>query len=108
MADNTRIYKASHAAKAGIELTESSVAVAGDSRHFVVVDDRGTTIKGPISIVADAMGRRRGGLFTELNDFMHLIPSTMVTPIAAQIPMPPIQGLVGIARDVAFFLSLLV
>jgi hypothetical protein len=108
MADTTRVYKSSQSAKAGIELTEETVAVAGDSRHFIVVDGRGTTIKGPISLITDAMGTRRGGLFVGLNDFMHMIPSTLVTPIPAQVPIPPIQGLVGIAKDVAFFLAMLV
>jgi hypothetical protein len=108
MADTTRVYKATQSSKAGIELTESATAVVGDSRHFVVVDNRGTTIKGPISLISDAMGIRKGGLFVGLNDFMHMIPSTLVTPVPAQIPMPPIQGLVGIAKDVAFFVALLV
>ncbi len=106
--DTTRVYKASQEGKASIEIGEAHVAVAGDSRHFVVVDDRGTTIKGPLSFVTDAMGTRRGGLFTGISDFLHMIPSTLISPIPNQIPMPPIQGLIGIQRDVAFFISLLI
>jgi hypothetical protein len=106
--DTTRVYKASTAGKASVEIGEASVAVAGDSRHFIVVDDRGTSIKGPISIISDAMGTRRGGLFVGINDFLHMIPSTLVSPIPNQIPVPPIQGMTAITKDVAFFLAMLV
>ena len=108
MADTTRVIKASRDSKAGIKITEGSTIIAGDDRHLIGVDNRGITIKGPTSIVADAMNRRVGGLFVGLNDFMHCIPSTMFTPIPQQIPFPPAAGLVSIARDVAFFMAMLV
>jgi hypothetical protein len=110
MAENetTKVFAASSNAKAGIELSEDSAALVGDSRHFVIADDRGTTIKGPVSIVADAMSIRRGGLFVGLNDFLHMIPSTIISPIPNQIPMPPMHGIINLQKDLTFFLACLI
>jgi len=108
MSETTRVFKASRDSKAGLKLTEGSAILAGDDRHLIGVDNRGITLKGPISIVADAMNIRRGGLFVGLNDFLNCIPSTMFTPIPQNIPMPPISGLVNIGKDVAYFVAHLV
>jgi len=108
MADTTRIIRASKIAKAGIKITEQSISIVGDERNLINVDDRGITLKGPISIVADGANIRRGGLFVGLPDFLQMIPSTMFTPLPQQVPFPPIAGLVNIGKDVAFFASLLV
>lgn len=109
MADNprTKVYKASGESKASVEINEESIVLAGNKDNLVVADQAGITIKGPISFVTDAMGIRRGGLFVGINDFMHMIPSTLISPIPNQIPFPPIHGLVNLQKDLAFFLSLL-
>lgn len=103
-----RIFRASKTSKAGLMLDETSASLIGDQRHFVVADEKGVTIKGPISLISDAMGIRRAGLFVGLNDFLAMIPSTIVTPIPQQIPFPPTFALVGLAKDVAFFTALLI
>ena len=97
--ENTRVIKANQGAKPGIEVSESVVIIAGDSRHFIAVDERGVTIKGPVSFVTDAMGVRRGGLFVGINDFLHMIPSTIITPIPQNIPIPPVAGVANLAKD---------
>lgn len=107
-APRTRVIRTSQGSKASVLVTDDSVSIIGDSRHFVTCDERGTTIKGPISMVSDAMGRRVGGLFVGVNDFTNIIPSTVVTPIPQLMPFPPVFMLNNIARDIAFFLSLLV
>lgn len=104
----TRVWKASRTATAGIILNEDSTLIIGSEDNLLAVDDSGITIAGPISLVAEAHNIRRGGLFVGLNDFTDMIPSTIVTPLPKQIPLPPIQGLVGIGKDVAFFTALLV
>jgi hypothetical protein len=103
-----RVFRSSKTSKAAVMLDENSVSIIGDKRNFIVADDRGITIKGPISLVADSMNIRRGGLFVGMNDFLKMIPSTMVTPIPSQIPFPPVNGLTSLARDVAFFMALLI
>jgi hypothetical protein len=109
MASTTsKVFRASKTARASLFLDESSAVLVGDDRHFVVADDRGVTIKGPISFVTDSMSVRRGALFVGLNDFLEMIPSTIITPIPKQIPFPPVFMLMNIAKDVAFFTAMLV
>lgn len=103
-----RVIRTSQGSKASVLVQDNSVSVIGDSRHLIVVDDRGVTIKGPLSIVSDAMGRRSGGLFVEISDFQQMIPQTIVTPFPSKMPFPPIAGLINMVQDVAFFLALLV
>lgn len=103
----SRVWKASRTAAAGMVINEDSVLMIGNKDNLIAVDNRGTTIAGPISLATDARNIRRGGLFVGLNDFTDMIPSTIITPLPKQIPLPPIQGLIGIAEDVAFFMSLL-
>jgi len=43
-----------------------------------------------------------------MNDFVQLIPQTVVTPIPNQIPFPPLGFATSIARDLPFFLAMLV
>jgi len=104
----TRVFRVSPASKASILLENDKVSIIGDSRHFMVADERGITLKGPLSIVADSMNIRRGGLFVGINDFLEMIPSTIVTPIPQKIPYPPVFMAANIAMDVAFFMALLV
>jgi hypothetical protein len=104
----TKVWKATRTAPAGIVLNEKSTIIIGTKDNLIGVDERGTTISGPISFATDARNIRRGGLFVGMNDFTDMIPSTVVTPLPKQIPLPPIHGVVGIARDVAFFAALLV
>lgn len=102
-----RVIKASKDADASLVLSEKSAKLVGNSKNFIAVDDRGITLRGPISIVADGTGVRRGGLFIQMPDMIRMIPSTIVTPLPSQIPVPPIHGLINIKSDCAFFLSLL-
>lgn len=107
MAGPAKVFRVSKSASASLWLQENSAALVGDDRHYVVADGSGVTIKGPISFVSDSTGIRRGGLWVGLNDFVEMIPSTMVTPIPSRIPFPPIFALVGLTATVAFFTALL-
>jgi len=103
-----KIFRSSRQSEAGLMLTEKSASLLGSQGNFVVCDERGVTIKGPISLVAQSSDIRTGGLFVGLNDFLEMIPSTLVTPIPKKIPFPPVFALSGIQTDVAFFMSLLI
>jgi len=104
----TKVIRTDEETDTAIKISGGSVVIAGNKKNVIVADDRGITLRGPISLGADSSNIRRGGLFVGMNDFIQLIPSTQWTPIPQQIVMPPVAGLVGIARDVAFFASLLV
>ena len=89
-------------------MEDKAVSIVGDSRHFITVDDRGITFKGPISHISDSLGRRTAGLFTGINDFLEMIPQTIVTPVPSKIPNPPMYATVNMTQDVAFFMAMLV
>ena len=105
---NSRVIRTNSKAKSSLYVQDNSIALIGDSRHFVVCDDRGVTIKGPVSFISDSMGRRTAGLFVGINDFFEMIPQTIVTPIPSKIPFPPLFAITGMASSVAFFTALLV
>lgn len=104
----TKIWKATRTSPAGMAVSETAAMMIGSEDVAIVADNRGITLAGPISIVADARNIRRGGLFVGLNDFFHMIPSSIVTPVPQQVPMPPTHGLINLKKDMAYFMSLLV
>lgn len=108
MAGRARVIRTSPTSKASLYLQDNAASLIGDSRHFLTCDNRGVTIKGPISFVSDSMGRRTAGLFVGINDFLEMIPQTLVTPIPSKIPFPPLFAVVNIAKDLAYFMALLV
>lgn len=110
MADDTtaRGWKAARDAQAGVFIDKNRSILAGNSQNFVVADQNGITIKGPVSFVSMSNEVRFGGLFVGQQDFNQMIPSTIVTPQVMRQPVPPINGIVNIVEDVAFFAALLV
>lgn len=104
----TRVIRTAKTSPASIMVDDNAVHIIGDIRHFITVDERGITIKGPVSFVSDSAGRRTGGLFVGINDFCEMIPQTIVTPVPSKVPFPPIFAVGNIAKDLAFFMALLV
>jgi len=104
----TKVWKSTKNSPSAMEIGEESAKLVGSEDNLIVADGRGITIMGPLSLVTDAHNIRRGGLFVGMNDFTDMIPSTIVTPLPKQIPLPPVHGVLGIAQDVAFFQAFLV
>lgn len=102
-----KIWKASRQAQAEMVVSEDSALVSGDANHYIKVNQRGTTIYGAVSIVAGTESIKTGGVFGQLPNTAKMIPSTMVSPVPDQIPMPPIGIANDIAKDVAYFLAIL-
>lgn len=102
-----RIFRASNSAESGLIVTEHLTSMVGDKRHSIIVDNRGVTLKGPLSLMTTSENIRRAGFWIGGNDFLRMIPSTLVTPQPMNWPMPPIHGLVALSKDLAFFASLL-
>jgi hypothetical protein len=103
-----RVMKATDKAKAGLEVSETTMKMMGDKNNFIAVDDKGIYIKGKVSFINDGTNIRRGGLFVQMPDFTRMIPSTIVTLNPVQIPVPPISGISDIQKDLAFFLALMI
>lgn len=109
MADpKTRVFRTSNTSKAALVLQDDQVRIVGSDKHFIVADEKGISIKGPVSFISDSMSRRTLGVFVGINDFLEQIPQTIVTPIPSKIPFPPVFITKSIVRDLAFFMALLV
>lgn len=107
MAEKAKIWKASLNAPAQFAITQNSAFMVGAENRFIKVNENGTTIYGPVSIVAGTESIKTGGMFTSLPNLVKMIPSTFVSPLPDQIPMPPINVAFDLAEDVAFFSMLL-
>lgn len=94
---------------AAIQITEEEVVMRGSKSNFVAVDKNSVYLMGK-SVVLGTTGEnvRQGGLFVNMNDFVRMIPSTMVTPIPPQIPTPPLSMMTGIMKDLPFFIAMVV
>jgi hypothetical protein len=107
-ATKTKVIRTSSASVASVMLEDTSVSIIGDKRNFITCNADGIIIRGPVSFVSEGERRRYGGLFTDMNDFVAMIPSTIVTPIPQKLPMPPIFPIISLAKDVTFFMALLI
>lgn len=101
--ENSKVWRSSKDAPSGMQVTDEFAAVIGDKQHFLLSNRQGTVIHGPFSVVADARNRRLGGLWTNIDDFLHMFPSTIVSPIPQQIPNPILGVLFRLQQDTAFF-----
>jgi hypothetical protein len=102
-----RIFRATNESPAALSVEENAAYLIGNKSNFIVADDRGVTVSGPVSFVSDSMHRRSSGLFVGMTDFLQMIPSTIVTPIPHRLLMPPLHMLQYIQRDLAFFMAAL-
>ena len=98
-----KIWKANLNAPAQFAITNSAAFIVGAENRFIKVNENGTTIYGPVSIVAGTESIKTGGMLSSLPNLIKMIPSTTYTPIPDQIPMPPVNVFFDLAADVAFF-----
>jgi len=103
-----RVFRVNKDSKSSIHLEDNSVAIVGTDKNYVVCNEMGTVIKGPVSLISGSQQRRSGALFVGLNDFFEMIPQSMFTPIPSKVPAPPVFAIQNIVKDLSFFMSLLV
>jgi len=111
MTDNKKdyqIWKVDRNSTAGIVITPSAVAIVGSQDNFVSVDATGTTIAGE-SIHKQTLGEneRQAGIFTHINDFSQMIPTTLVTPAPQLVPYPPLAMLTTVLDSLPVFIAAL-
>lgn len=107
MANEVKVWKISRTSPAQFIVSDKEAFMMGDENHFIKVNQRGTTVKGPVAFVCGTESIRTGGIFAQLPNMVKMIPSTFVSPIPDQIPVPPIHIAVDMANDTAFFMALL-
>ena len=106
---NIKIWKATNKSNAGMMVTERAAFLIGTSKNFVVASDKGVGIAGKsISFMTTSENIRQGGLWIQMNDFAKMIPSTLISPLPYQIPFPPAGLITSVAKDLPFFLAMLV
>ena len=108
MANITKTLKAHPEAQGtGIALSENSVRLTSNEDNNILVDERGVTIAGPISLVSSPNQIRVGGLFTFQNSILGMLPSTMATPSPMYVIDPPVKQIVTLVAQVAIMGGLL-
>jgi len=103
----TKTIKSNPDASAGVIASNETVRITSSEDNGIVVDSRGVTIQGPVSIVSSPKQVRFGGLWT-MNDPIKLsLPSTLATPNPVLNISPPTGQLQEIMKAVTVMTSLL-
>lgn len=105
-----KIWTASRNAEGGFMVTPDTAVMAGSKKNFIAADGSGVYISGGGSIAFNTTSEniRTGGLFVQMNDFLKMIPSTIMTPIPPTIPFPPLALPLMVGANLPFFLALMV
>lgn len=103
----TRTIKSSHDASAGVVVAKNAARMHGNKDNYVMTDERGTTINGPLSFVSGSDQIRFGGLWTMSHQLRLTLPSTMATPSPVMTVNPPIKQLTSVMKEAAVMISLL-
>jgi len=105
---NVKIWTATKDSQAGFMVAEEKAYMVANRNNFVATSKNGTIITGK-SIVLNVTSEniRNGGLFVKMNDFVQMIPTTLVTPMPGQIPFPPLAFITTIMKDMGFMTALM-
>lgn len=103
-----KVWRASTQGETGMIVTEKAAMVVGNSKNFLVASAGGIGLVGrSVSFGTTGENIRQGGLFVQMNDFLQMIPSTIVTPQPKLMPFPP-MGLIATAmKDIPVFMAML-
>ena len=106
MADPKTI-KTHPSSKAGVVVSENSIRSTVNEDNGIMIDERGTTITGPISFASSPNQIRVGGLFTFQNSIMGMLPSTIATPSATYMVDPPVKQIAGLVKQVGIMAAIM-
>ena len=102
-----KIWKSDSDSATGFMVTPEYTVMAGSEKSFFSASKEGCFISGPLTLISTGDQIRTAGLFVGMNDFVKMIPSTIVTPIPSQIPFPPVAFFTSVAKSLPFALALL-
>lgn len=103
----TKSIKSSSESGAGVIVSDTVVRINVNKDNGVMVDERGTTITGPISIVSATNHIRVGGLWTFNNPINLSLPSTIATPTPVLMVDPPMKQYVNLMKDTVVMIALI-
>ena len=104
---NIKTLKSHPKSKAGIVVSETTVRATVNEDNGIMVDERGTTITGPISLASSPNQIRVGGLFTFQSAIMGMLPSTMATPSPMYMIDPPVKQVGNLVKQAAIMGALI-
>ena len=100
-------WKAEPDGEAGFVAAKNAVRMNGNKDNYVMADERGLTLNGPVSFVSGSGQIRFGGLWVMQNELMLSLPSTMATPTPVMTINPPIAQFESIMKDAAVMMALI-
>jgi hypothetical protein len=102
----TKTFKSDADSTAGIVASKNAVRMNGKKDHYVMADERGVTVNGPISFVSGSAQMRYGGLWTMNTELMLSLPSTMATPTPVMTINPPVKQFKSLMEEAAVMIGL--
>ena len=106
---NFKIWRASPSSDAGIMITPRGATIAGNAKNAVVADETGVYLSmgGSVSFGTTSENIRMGGLFVQMNDWIRMIPQSMMTPFPNGIPSIPLSLGISSAKELAVVIAML-
>lgn len=89
MQEKIKVWRLSPDSNAYVRLEDNAVVIGNGPKNFIAIDDNGLTLRGNMSFGCMGEGQRTGGFFINTNEFIRMIPTTIITPIPPLIPIPP-------------------
>lgn len=102
----TRTYKSDSDSTAGVVVSKNSVRMNGNKDNYVMADERGVTISGPMSFVSGTEQLRFGGLWTMNQQLLLSLPSTLATPVPTMMINPPVRQFKNLMEDAVVMIGL--
>lgn len=84
----------------------ASVANSGSPKGLVI-DESGTYVNGPMSLITMPENIRVGGFWTQNTAFLQMLPSSMAFPVPNLLVNPPLQGVQEMVDAVNWAMSML-
>jgi len=103
----TKVIKSNAESDAGVVVSDTVVRMNVNKDNGVMVDERGTTITGPISIASATNHIRVGGLWTFNTPINLSLPSTIATPTPVLMVDPPMKQYANLMKDAAVMIGLI-
>lgn len=103
----TKTFKESPDSPAGMVVDNKTTRMVGNQDNFVMTDDKGVWVGGPVSFISGSAQTRWGGLWTMNNELAMSLPSTMATPTQVMNIDPPLKQFESLMADAAIWIGLI-
>lgn len=97
-----KIWRADKNSIPAFQCTPRSVIMSGNKNNSIICDENAIYISqgGSVSFGTTSENIRYGGLFVGMNDFIKMIPQTIMTPFPSLIPFLPLALMFSSAKEI--------